>query len=54
MCFATQVTVIMDDKNNVEISALQDGTLDVSEEDGDVDDEIGEGIVSGVSIKKFI
>ena len=54
MSFATQVTVIMDDENNVEKSALEDDTLDVSEEDEDVDDETAEGIVSSGSIKKFI
>ena len=53
MCFATQVTVIMEDENNVEKSALEDDTLDVSEEDEDVDDETAKGIVSSGSIKKL-
>ena len=53
MYFPTQVTVIMDDENNVEKPALEDDTLDVSEEDEDADDETIEGIVSSGSIKNL-
>ena len=49
--FAAQVAVIMDDEDNVERSALEEDTLDDSEEEDDVNDET-EGILSSDSIKK--